>query len=454
LLSRFGIETSPAVQYLIAFMIIFVLLAIFALVLRRITGGKLKLAGQERGRTRQPRLGIVDIYDLDRQRQLVLLRRDNVEHLLLIGGPNDVMVETNIVRMAGGRLPNSAPDSAIERIPANDPPTLPERGSERSAPDASRSTNLAEAALSQRGSSDPVIFTRAEPARTEPARAPEPARATEFVSAPLRQRVEKAPQPEVQQPKAPQPKAPPPVFNAPTEKTAPAQASQPALSPAIAPPIAPSPPPASVLKNMALAEEIKVAAKAPPAVPQESAQQEFIEEPVVTVPAPLEEPQPVRAKASQPVDAAVLSDMAKQLEEALKRPMNAPKAAAVSEALTPPPAPSAPPVPSAPPAEERIEVPDPRAPEPANIAPAPSPKPSKVDNRPVIATQPQRPAQVEKTVQAAPVASPIAPKASAPSPAPASQADNKADDSDPFSLEEIEAQFAMLLGRGPNAKEP
>ena len=29
--------------------------------------------GGERGRGRQPRLGIVDVYDLDRQRQLVLL---------------------------------------------------------------------------------------------------------------------------------------------------------------------------------------------------------------------------------------------------------------------------------------------------------------------------------------------------------------------------------------------
>ena len=57
------------------------------------------MPAQDRGRARQPRLGIVDVYDLDRQRQLILLRRDNVEHLLLIGGPNDLVVETNIVRV-------------------------------------------------------------------------------------------------------------------------------------------------------------------------------------------------------------------------------------------------------------------------------------------------------------------------------------------------------------------
>ncbi|HEX2727722.1 MAG TPA: hypothetical protein VHN20_18010, partial [Beijerinckiaceae bacterium] len=84
---------SGPVKYFIAFTVIFALLALMALVLRRLTGGRLAMPMNERGRSRQPRLGIVDVYDLDRQRQLILLRRDNVEHLLLIGGPNDVIVE-------------------------------------------------------------------------------------------------------------------------------------------------------------------------------------------------------------------------------------------------------------------------------------------------------------------------------------------------------------------------
>jgi flagellar protein FliO/FliZ len=50
------------------------------------------------GRARPPRLGTVDAFDLDRQRQLVIIRRDNVEHLLMIGGPNDVVVESDIIR--------------------------------------------------------------------------------------------------------------------------------------------------------------------------------------------------------------------------------------------------------------------------------------------------------------------------------------------------------------------
>src|SRR3954451_14082352 len=104
-LSRLGIEASPLVNYLIAFVVIFAVLALAALAIRRFTGDRLAMNRQDRNRARQPRLGIVDVYDLDRQRQLILLWRDNVEHLLLIGGPNDVVIETNIVRVAGARLP-------------------------------------------------------------------------------------------------------------------------------------------------------------------------------------------------------------------------------------------------------------------------------------------------------------------------------------------------------------
>ncbi|MDX7949682.1 hypothetical protein P7D22_00635 [Lichenihabitans sp. Uapishka_5] len=80
-----------------------VILAVGVALFRLIFGRRLHMSG---GRTRQPRLGVVDAFDLDRQRQLVLIRRDNVEHLLMIGGPNDVLVEAAIVRtpaMLAGR---------------------------------------------------------------------------------------------------------------------------------------------------------------------------------------------------------------------------------------------------------------------------------------------------------------------------------------------------------------
>src|SRR3712207_4820240 len=112
--SFFGIEASRPVQIAAAVAIFLILLLLFFLVARKLTGARLMMPGS--GRSRQPRLGIVDIYDLDRQRQLVLLRRDNVEHLLLIGGLNDVVIETNIVRVAGARSSAQAQDAGPERL--------------------------------------------------------------------------------------------------------------------------------------------------------------------------------------------------------------------------------------------------------------------------------------------------------------------------------------------------
>ena len=72
-------------------------LIVLAIVYRLAFAHRLRVPG---GRTRQPRLGLVDAFSLDGQRQLVLVRRDNVEHLVMIGGPNDVLVESQINRAA------------------------------------------------------------------------------------------------------------------------------------------------------------------------------------------------------------------------------------------------------------------------------------------------------------------------------------------------------------------
>ncbi len=80
----------------------FFVAAILVLLLFRLAfGRRLRMSGA--GRARQPRLGIVDAFDLDRHRQLVIVRRDNVEHLLMIGGPNDVLIEAEIVRAEPAR---------------------------------------------------------------------------------------------------------------------------------------------------------------------------------------------------------------------------------------------------------------------------------------------------------------------------------------------------------------
>ncbi len=48
------------------------------------------------GKNRQPRLQVLDATAVDARRRLVLVRRDNVEHLVMIGGPTDVVIESGI----------------------------------------------------------------------------------------------------------------------------------------------------------------------------------------------------------------------------------------------------------------------------------------------------------------------------------------------------------------------
>ena len=74
-----------------ALLLLLVLLLIIKLV-RSMTFGTF-VAG---GRNRKTRLAVMDATAVDSHRRLVLVRRDDIEHLLLIGGPTDVVVERDI----------------------------------------------------------------------------------------------------------------------------------------------------------------------------------------------------------------------------------------------------------------------------------------------------------------------------------------------------------------------
>ncbi|HEY5305865.1 MAG TPA: flagellar biosynthetic protein FliO [Pseudolabrys sp.] len=95
----FGSEMPLAARFFIAFLAVLALIGVTAWVVRRF--GSNRLGGNARGR--QPRLAVIDAATVDGRRRLVLIRRDNVEHLLMIGGPTDVVVEPNIVRATAGR---------------------------------------------------------------------------------------------------------------------------------------------------------------------------------------------------------------------------------------------------------------------------------------------------------------------------------------------------------------
>ncbi len=57
------------------------------------------------------RLEVVDHASIDSRRRLVLIRRDNVEHLLMTGGPVDVVIETGIA------IPARPPEIAAAQEP-------------------------------------------------------------------------------------------------------------------------------------------------------------------------------------------------------------------------------------------------------------------------------------------------------------------------------------------------
>src|SRR5271165_2999414 len=103
--SLFG-EGHLALKMLFAFIVVFGLLALALWLARRFSGERLSNAGT---RGRQPRLAVIDAATVDGRRRLILIRRDNVEHLLMVGGPSDVVIEPNIVRAAGAPREMAAP---------------------------------------------------------------------------------------------------------------------------------------------------------------------------------------------------------------------------------------------------------------------------------------------------------------------------------------------------------
>ena len=93
----------------VALLIVLVLIGAAAWLVRKFSSGN---AGAGANRSRMPRLAVIDAAAVDNRRKLVIVRRDNVEHLIMIGGPTDVVVEPNIQRNMPQR------DQAPPRAPA------------------------------------------------------------------------------------------------------------------------------------------------------------------------------------------------------------------------------------------------------------------------------------------------------------------------------------------------
>jgi flagellar protein FliO/FliZ len=88
------IDIPIIVQFVFAFFVVLAVILTGAWVFRRFGGGRPNRGSEHTTR----RVGIVDVVRLDEARLLVLVRRDDVEHLLMIGGPTDIILEADIGR--------------------------------------------------------------------------------------------------------------------------------------------------------------------------------------------------------------------------------------------------------------------------------------------------------------------------------------------------------------------
>lgn len=104
-----GPDYAPALLWTFAALVLLAIVLVIIRLVRRMTFGTY-VAG---GRNRKTRLAVMDATAVDSHRRLVLVRRDDIEHLLLIGGPTDVVVERDIRLVA--RRPAPASDAGQAR---------------------------------------------------------------------------------------------------------------------------------------------------------------------------------------------------------------------------------------------------------------------------------------------------------------------------------------------------
>lgn len=106
-------------QYIASFIFVLALIGLTGWILKRVlkTGG---IPAISLLKTKGSRIQILEVTMLDTHRRLVLIRRDNKEHLILTGGPNDLVLETDILSTQSQeetQTQNQTSISALSKIP-------------------------------------------------------------------------------------------------------------------------------------------------------------------------------------------------------------------------------------------------------------------------------------------------------------------------------------------------
>ena len=240
------------------------------------------------GRNRQPRLQVLDAAAVDARRRLVLVRRDNVEHLVMIGGPTDIVIESGIGDERGYLAATAVSDSAMQVTADLADQRLPQtaaapRALERTETPPAAAALSVDSLLAGRPEAPPAVHRPHTTSSAAPAAAPAPAQAAMPQPAPATAPVKTAapviPTPS-SAPAAAQPQAAPTIPTSPAAPAATPPAPAADLRKVEAPRIEPAAPIAPKVEAAAAVRE------AAPAVRSESPKVEvFAEKPQQAAPA-------------------------------------------------------------------------------------------------------------------------------------------------------------------------
>ena len=105
-------DTVNYVKFILALVFVLGLIGILTLIVRRFGLG----VGQTPfKRAHEKRLKLVEVMPIDGKRRLILFKRDNVEHLVILGATGETVVETNIKIPEVSTEPKENPSSDFAR---------------------------------------------------------------------------------------------------------------------------------------------------------------------------------------------------------------------------------------------------------------------------------------------------------------------------------------------------
>mgnify|MGYP003307537869 CR=1 FL=1 len=120
------LDFAHYLQFFFALVFVIGLIGLVTLVMRHYgLGGAIKLNARSRDGRR--RIAIVDAVSVDARRRLILIRRDDVEHLVLLGAHDDILIEGGIIPPKSGKRWAKNCDSGQNSLDRTRPFSVPEQ---------------------------------------------------------------------------------------------------------------------------------------------------------------------------------------------------------------------------------------------------------------------------------------------------------------------------------------